>query len=69
MRQRPSTMSDKEKSVAILKLRQNYLTHFSYFNDDKPMSIRDRPTIGLKLPERVLQDFYVNTPKAWYPEL
>jgi len=69
MTQRPSTMEPDQKAAAIAKLRQNYETHFAYFNEDKPMRVRNRETTGLKLPQSALDDFYVNMPKAWYPGL
>jgi hypothetical protein len=69
MHTRPSAMSPEDREAALARLRKNYQTHFAYFNDDKPMSYRNRQTVGLKLPQSALDDFYVNTPKAWYPGL
>jgi len=69
MRQRPSTMTPEAKASALARLREGYETHFAFFNDNKPMTVRDRQTHGLKLPDSNLRDFYVNSAKAWYPGL
>lgn len=69
MRQRPSAMTPEDRAAALKRLRDGYDTHFAYFNDDKQVTVRDRVTTGLKLPADVLNQFYVETPRAWYPGL
>ena len=73
MRQRPSTMQPEEKAVALTRLRAIFDTHFAYFNDDKEVSVKERAkdhwTVGLKLPADILQYFYVDNARAWYPGL
>lgn len=69
MRQRPSAMQPEERANALQRLRENFETHFAFFNDDKPMQVRDRATKGIKLPQDTLQQLYVNSAQEWYPGL
>jgi predicted TIM-barrel fold metal-dependent hydrolase len=69
MRQRPSQMAPEDREDAVERLRKGFETHFAFFNDDKPLMVRDRQTTGLKLPAATLDNFYVNAAQTWYPGL
>jgi len=67
MRQRPSTMNASDKAAAIQYLRETYETHFAYFDEDQPVTVRGRTTQGLGLPAAVLEKFYWTNAQQWYP--
>jgi hypothetical protein len=73
MRQRPSTMPPEDRTAAINRLRAVYESHFAFFNKGNSMTVPERainhPTTGLKLPDDILNQFYVETARAWYPGL
>lgn len=69
MRQRPSTMSPDDRTAALDRLRAGYETHFAYFDHDKEVTVRDRVTKGLALPPTILDQFYIESARAWYPGL
>jgi hypothetical protein len=62
-------MTPEDRAAALQRLRDGYETHFAFFNEGKQMKVRDRTTVGLQLPSDVLQRFYVDTPRDWYPGL
>lgn len=70
MKIRPSAMSPEERTKALTTLRAGFETHFAYFNEGNAMVVLDRTTnyetTGLKLPADILNQFYVETPRAWY---
>ncbi|MFN8490463.1 MAG: amidohydrolase family protein [Caldilineaceae bacterium] len=67
MRQKPSTMNDVDKAAAIQYLRETYETHFAYFDEEQPVTVRSRTTQGLGLPAAVLEKFYWTNARHWYP--
>jgi hypothetical protein len=67
MRRRPSTLPPAERSAAVELLRQSYLTHFAYFREAGTVTVRDRQTQGLHLPDDVQAHFYCKNAQAWYP--
>jgi hypothetical protein len=69
MRQRPSTMPADDRATALERLRAGYETHFAYFEQDEEVVIRNRVTKGLNLPAATLDQFYVESARAWYPGL
>jgi hypothetical protein len=69
MRQRPSTMSPEARATALQRLRDLFDTHFAYFNDDKQVTYLGRVAQGLKLPADILDQFYVQSARTWYPGL
>lgn len=69
MMTKPSEMSPEDRAEALGKLRNLFDTHFAYFNDDQPVTYRNYTAQGLKLPNDVLQQFYVDNAQAWYPGL
>ncbi|MCC6456531.1 MAG: amidohydrolase family protein [Caldilineaceae bacterium] len=69
MRQRPSAMSPEERNAALSRLRAGYETHFAFFDRGQEMTVRDRATTGLALPPAILDQFYVESARAWYPGL
>lgn len=69
MRQRPSAMTPDDRQAALDQLRTMYATHFTYFEQDGEVTVRDRSTTALKLPSDVLEQFYIRSAQTWYPGL
>jgi hypothetical protein len=69
MRERPSAMSPEDRAEALDKLRTNFTTHFAYFDTGGEVTVRDRTTTGLNLPPDILDQFYVQSARTWYPGL
>jgi hypothetical protein len=67
MRDRPSRMTPEDRATAMSRLREVFDTHFAYFNTADQVSYRGREVEGVNLPADVLQQFYVDTARAWYP--
>jgi predicted TIM-barrel fold metal-dependent hydrolase len=67
MRQRPSAMTPEDREAALTRLRELFETHFAYFNDDNEVTYRDRVSKGIKLPDDILHQFYVESACHWYP--
>jgi hypothetical protein len=44
-------------------------TDFAYYESDQPMTIRGREVQGLGLPESVLEKFFSQNARNWYPGL
>ncbi len=67
MRRRPSTMPPEERTAAVELLRRSYMMHFAYFAESGVVTVRDRQTQGLNLPDDVRGRFYRENALAWYP--
>ena len=50
-------------------LRANYESHWQFFERSDVLSIRNRPTQGLGLPDATLRKFYGDSARHWYPGL
>lgn len=67
LRQKLSTMNLADKLATIQNLRETYQTHFAYFEQDQPVTVRGYTNQGLNLPAAVLEKFYRTNTQTWYP--
>jgi predicted TIM-barrel fold metal-dependent hydrolase len=67
MRQPPSTLAEPERTAAIQSLRETYQLHFAYLASDRPLTVRGFATVGIHLPQPVLEQIYLHNALAWYP--
>ena len=68
-RRSQETMTDDERRAIYDELRNEYETHFAYFETDGQVRVRRWDTQGLNLPEPILQKFYADNARAWYSGL
>ncbi len=64
MRTPPSSLALTERAQVIDALRTVYTTHFAYFESKGNVTVRERTTEGLGLPQRVLDNTAVNALNA-----
>lgn len=64
-----SSMTDERRRATLEETRAEFELHFRYFESAGPMEVRGRETTGLCLPADVLDRFYVENARAWYPGL
>lgn len=69
MRTPPSSLPPAERTTLIDALRAVYTTHFAYFESKGAVTVRERETVGLGLPQSVLDKLYRTNAEAWYPRL
>ncbi len=69
MRQQPSELPEEERAKVVGALRAEYETHFTYFETTEEMTVRGIETVGLGLPEDVLERFYRGNALSCYPGL
>lgn len=69
MRTPPSSLALTEREQVIDALRTVYTTHFAYFESKGNVTVRERTTEGLGLPQRVLDKLYRTNAEEWYPRL
>ncbi len=64
-----STMPPATRQTVLNDWRDNYRTHWQYFERADVLTIRNRPTKGLGLPDETLRKFYGDSVRHWYPGL
>lgn len=64
-----SEKTEAERRALQQKARDEFLLHMLYFETGGPLCVRGRETRGLALPAAVLDRFYVENARAWYPGL
>jgi hypothetical protein len=69
MRQPPSTLAEPERTAVLQSLRDTYQLHFAYLESDRPLTVRGFETVGIQLPQPVLDRLYRDNALAWYPGL
>jgi len=69
MRTPPSSLPPEERAQVIASLRTVYTTHFAYFESKGMVTVRERETQGLGLPQPVLEKLYRTNAEQWYPGL
>lgn len=62
-------MSAEARAQALADLRQRYETHFAYLEGTGRVTVREQETNGVGLPDRVLEQVYVQNALDWYPGL
>jgi len=69
MRTPPSALPPDARAEAVAALRTVYTTHFAYFETTGTVTVRDRQTTGLGLPDSLLEKLYLTNALNWYPGL
>ena len=64
-----SEMSPQTRQSELNQLLENYQSHWQFFERSDVISIRNRPTQGLGLPEATVHKFYGDSARQWYPGL
>jgi predicted TIM-barrel fold metal-dependent hydrolase len=70
VRVQPQSQMTAEERRSLLKgAREEYELHFRYFEAGGTVGVRGRETRGLELPPDILNRFYTENARAWYPGL
>jgi predicted TIM-barrel fold metal-dependent hydrolase len=64
-----STMDSAQRQNLLNWLREEHEAHFKYFEGSGPIKIERWETEALALPQDVLQKFYRDNARTWYPGL
>lgn len=64
-----SALATDARQQAVASLRDQYQTHWRFFEETGDMIVRGRPTKGFGLPEPTLRRFYEGNARRWYPGL
>jgi predicted TIM-barrel fold metal-dependent hydrolase len=67
--ERPSQMAAPEHDAAIQSLRDTYQAYWAYFESDEVVTYRGLTSQGVKLPAALLDLFYTENARRWYPGL
>ncbi len=62
-----STLSDEQRQAAYRLLKSESQAHFQYFEGSGALELDGWKGECLSLPQDVLQKFYVDNARAWYP--
>lgn len=64
-----SAMSGLERQEHLEHIARVYQRHFDFFETDQTISVGDRETQGLGLPQGILLKFYSTNALHWFPSL
>jgi predicted TIM-barrel fold metal-dependent hydrolase len=64
-----SQMTAEARKELLAEAREEYLLHFRYFENEGQVCVRGRETEGLALPPAILNRFYTENARTWYPGL
>lgn len=64
-----STLSEADRAAKLAWVDENYATHFAYFERTGVVNVHGRKTLGLGLPDNILDKFYRTNARTWYPGL
>jgi predicted TIM-barrel fold metal-dependent hydrolase len=67
MRVRPSQMSEAQRLDALSALERSYQSHFAYFDTAGPVDVRGYAATGINLAPTILDRFYHENARVWYP--
>lgn len=61
--------TEADREGVLSRMRRTYATYFAYFETEERVTVDGHETPGLGLPADVLERFYRENARAWYPGL
>lgn len=64
-----STLSEEDRHKQIKTIEDRYRMEFAYFETEDFVNVRGKDAWGLRLPSNILEKFYSDNARLWYPGL